>query len=88
MTAEENVAPDEDQGLPSIPPRKRLTGTAKEEFDRATAADYTVKKASIRDIASKTGRSFGAVHRSLTRQKVVFRPRGGAHRSATEGEAQ
>ncbi|MEV0278541.1 helix-turn-helix domain-containing protein [Streptomyces sp. NPDC050610] len=88
MTAEESVAPDEDQTLPSIPPRKRLRGTATEEFDQAAAADYTDRKASIRNIAARTGRSFGAIHRSLTRQKVTFRPRGGAHRSATKGEVQ
>ncbi|MFE7114170.1 helix-turn-helix domain-containing protein [Streptomyces sp. NPDC057654] len=80
--------PAEDLDLPSIPPRKRLRGEEKEEFDRAAAAAYQNKGASIRNIAAKTGRSFGAIHRSLAQQKIPFRPRGGVSRSAAKGERQ
>ena len=58
----------------------RISGEA-----RAKLAKDLVKKyadgASIRDLATETGRSYGWVHRLLTENDVTLRGRGGAHRN-------
>ncbi|MEV0263007.1 helix-turn-helix domain-containing protein [Streptomyces sp. NPDC050617] len=71
-------------GLPRIPPRKWLVGERAEEFATAVARAYKHRGASIRDIAEESGRSYGAIHRLLSQQKVTLRPSGGGNHSSTQ----
>jgi len=62
------------------PPKgSRLTGDARASFVAAITARY-LAGASIRDIATDTGRAYGSIHRMLTENDVTLRSRGGANR--------
>ncbi len=58
----------------------RVTGEARETMARQVSEQYRAG-ASIREIASATGRSYGFIHRLLLESDVVLRGRGGATRS-------
>jgi hypothetical protein len=75
QTAENDPAASQDFDIPRIPKGKRLTGTAAEEFDEKIEKAYD-RGASIRFIIDESGRSFGAIHRALSRRGVTMRPRG------------
>lgn len=64
--------------MQALPKGKRIAGA-----DRAKLAGSLTKKyaqgASIRALASETGRSYGFVHRILTENEVPLRSRGGAN---------
>ena len=58
-----------------------MSVTTKPIASRATAIPaYPASGASIRDLASETGRSYGFVHRMLSEAGVALRGRGGATR--------
>ncbi|MEU5083017.1 MULTISPECIES: helix-turn-helix domain-containing protein [Streptomyces] len=52
---------------------RRLTGQELADFTELVVAAY--KTTSIRGICKKTGRSYGAIHRTLVRGNVTLRPR-------------
>ncbi|GHH25770.1 helix-turn-helix domain-containing protein [Streptomyces rubradiris] len=68
--------PPTDAGLDlvPIPKGRRLTGQKRADFTKLVAEAY--KTTSIRGICEKTGRSYGAIHRTLVRGNVTLRPRG------------
>ncbi len=57
----------------------RLTGEQRAEMSGSLAAQYRAG-ASIRELASSTGRSYGFIHRMLTDAGVPLRGRGRATR--------
>lgn len=63
--------------MSTYPARRRLTGQALLDAAAELGKAYTAG-ASIRAIASDTGRSYGWVHRTLLIGGVDLRPRGGA----------
>lgn len=54
----------------------RVTGRERERLARQLAKQYR-RGASLRALATETGRSYGFVHRLLSEHEVVFRSRGG-----------
>lgn len=63
-------------------PGARVTGLDRAALAEAAARDYK-GGASIRDIAERTGRSYGATHRLLVEAGVTLRGRGGSRKPAT-----
>lgn len=57
----------------------RLVGADRDNLTTAVIGHYD-EGDSIRDIAAKTGRSYGFVHRVLAESGATMRPRGGATR--------
>jgi hypothetical protein len=59
-------------------PRKwsRMTGAQRTEFADACYRLYVQEKLSIREVATQTRRSYGAVHAMLRGAGVALRPRG------------
>ncbi|MGZ4590196.1 MAG: helix-turn-helix domain-containing protein [Actinomycetes bacterium] len=57
----------------------RITGGERNKLAADLKRRYT-SGASIRDLASETGRSYGFVHRMLSESGVALRGRGGATR--------
>ncbi|MGW3651683.1 helix-turn-helix domain-containing protein [Streptomyces sp. NPDC000878] len=84
-TADQAQEPPWKQELNHLPipyqSRTYLTGDAAVQFTRRVVNAYGLG-ASIRDIEEHTGRSFGAVRRSLLNDGVKLRGRGGAHNPA------
>jgi predicted transcriptional regulator len=66
-----------------IPKGARLKGTDRQKFIRDITAKYTAG-ASVREIATETGRAYGSIHRMLVENDVTLRGRGGANRKATK----
>ena len=58
---------------------RRITGGDRNKLAADLKRRYT-SGASIRDLASETGRSYGFVHRMLSEAGVALRGRGGATR--------
>lgn len=58
---------------------QRVTGDERKSLEASLAKKYQAG-ASIRELASETGRSYGFVHRILTDSGVQLRGRGGATR--------
>lgn len=73
----------------SSPPRyergARLTPEEEAEF-RAWALKMYDANWSIRRIVERSGRSYGAVHKSLSEAGVTFRSRGGAQKRPSSAE--
>ncbi|WP_241691571.1 helix-turn-helix domain-containing protein [Streptomyces sp. GZWMJZ-114] len=61
--------------LPFIKRHQVLRGAEARDFAAAVVTAY--KTMSVRAIARKTGRSYGAIHRLLREHDVTMRPRGG-----------
>jgi hypothetical protein len=61
--------------MDKIAPRQRLTGPAAARFEHWATAQYEYG-AAIRTVAAASGRSYGAVHRTLAQAGVQFRRRG------------
>jgi predicted transcriptional regulator len=57
----------------------RITGAERERLASTLRKNYE-KGASLRELAERTGRSYGFVHRVLTDAGVTLRGRGGATR--------
>jgi predicted transcriptional regulator len=55
----------------------RITGAERERLASTLRKNYE-KGASLRELAERTGRSYGFVHRMLTEAGVTLRARGGA----------
>jgi transposase len=60
---------------------QRITGTERTKLRKRLAAQYK-QGASIRALATATGRSYGFIHRLLLEAKVPLRGRGGNTRGA------
>jgi predicted transcriptional regulator len=58
----------------------RISGAEREQLAKTLRKSYE-KGASLRELASQTGRSYGFVHRVLTDAGVTLRGRGGATRA-------
>ncbi len=56
---------------------QRITGAEREQLGDRLSKQY-LAGASIRELASQTGRSYGFVHRMLVDSGVKLRSRGGA----------
>jgi hypothetical protein len=54
----------------------RVTGTDRETLKARVTEMYVEGRMSVRDIATETGRSYGATHRLLSDAGVPFRSRG------------
>ena len=67
--------------LPVVPKHRRLVGQEAQDFQTKVIAAYLERKAAIKDICAATTRSYGAIHRLLTRCGVQLRGRGGVQRS-------
>jgi hypothetical protein len=63
----------------TLPKGRRITGSARETLTSDLRKQYE-KGASIRDLASQTGRSYGFIHRLLVESDVPLRGRGGPTR--------
>lgn len=59
-----------------ITTRSRLTGPERTALTKKVAAGYK-KGATIRDLATTHGRSYGTIHALLVEADVALRPRGG-----------
>lgn len=57
---------------------ERVLGDERLQLSRRLADLYLDEHLSIRQIAERTGRSYGAVYQLLTEAQVAFRPRGRA----------
>ena len=57
-------------------PRRRLTRDERTRLTKKVAAAYR-KGATIRDLATTHGRSYGTIHTLLVEAEVVLRARGG-----------
>ncbi len=68
--------------MTSRPRAARVTGEQRAELARTLEGKYRAG-ASIRELASDTGRSYGFIHRVLTDAGVPLRGRGGATRDRT-----
>lgn len=68
-----------DTAAPTVAKGARITGNARANLTADLKKRYE-KGASIRALASATGRSYGFVHRLLVDDHVVLRHRGGATR--------
>jgi predicted transcriptional regulator len=55
---------------------ERVLGDERVQLSERLAALYQDEHLSIRQIAERTGRSYGAVYQLLTEAEVTFRPRG------------
>jgi glycine cleavage system regulatory protein len=63
-----------------VAPYEKLTGTARAKLAAQLAELYQRQGESIRDLMSRTGRSYGAIYRLLTIDAgITLRPRGGAN---------
>jgi hypothetical protein len=71
--------------MDKIAPRQRLTGPAAVKFVQWAKAQYEYG-AAIRMIAAASGRSYGAVHRTLAQAGVQFRRRGGDRLNTPVGQ--
>lgn len=69
-----------------LPKGRRITGQARESLTADLRTQYE-KGASIRDLATQTGRSYGFVHRLLVESEVALRGRGGPTRGAAKKAA-
>jgi hypothetical protein len=67
----------------TVPAHKRLAGRERTALAREVAKRYR-KGASIRELSTATGRSFGFVHRLLGEAGVTLRGRGGPVRKAAK----
>ena len=56
---------------------QRITGASRDQLKKIVEKYYVTDRESIREIAVKTGRSYGSVHRLLVEAGVELRPRGG-----------
>lgn len=63
----------------TLPKGRRITGSARETLTVDLRKQYE-KGASIRELASQTGRSYGFIHRLLVEADVTLRGRGGPTR--------
>lgn len=59
--------------------RARVVGERRSALGAQMARLYD-GGASVKDVAARTGRSYGAAHRMLLEAGVTMRPRGGAHK--------
>lgn len=58
----------------------RFTTSQQTAFRKAVAARYVNDTSvSIRTLCEETGRSYGLIHKTLTKEGVALRPRGGRH---------
>jgi hypothetical protein len=64
----------------------RITDVTRDKIGADLKKKYE-KGASIRALAAGIGRSYGFVHRLLSAQKVVMRPRGGNYETRPPGPA-
>lgn len=62
--------------------RARVVGDQREQMGAQMARVYDGEGASVREIAERFGRSYGAAHRMLAEAGVTFRPRGGSVKRA------
>jgi hypothetical protein len=67
------------QGTKQAVKHRRITGPERDRWTKDCVRRYASGE-SIRQIATSTGRSYGAVHKMLTEAGVVMKPRGGARR--------
>lgn len=65
--------------MTTLPKGRRITGSARETLTADLRKQYE-KGASIRELASQTGRSYGFIHRLLVEADVTLRGRGGPTR--------
>ncbi|MDX2701125.1 hypothetical protein Sipo8835_16120 [Streptomyces ipomoeae] len=66
----------------------RFTPSQQAAFRKAVVARYRSDTGvSIRTLCEETGRSYGMVHRTLTKAGVTMRPRGGRHPKRTTKRA-
>lgn len=55
-----------------------IRGDNRRDYLQRLAADYNTGQ-SIRQLAARHNKSYGAIHHALTQAGVTFRPRGGAN---------
>lgn len=59
-------------------PGSRVVGERRDTMKRQMATAYA-NGSSVREVAERFGRSYGAAHRMLREASVTLRPRGGRH---------
>lgn len=69
-----------------LPKGRRITGSARETLASDVRRQYE-SGASIRELASETGRSYGFIHRLLVESEVPLRGRGGPTRGPKKASA-
>jgi hypothetical protein len=72
--------------MTTLPKGRRITGSARETLTTDLRKKYE-KGASIRELASETGRSYGFIHRLLVEADVPLRGRGGPTRGKAKQAA-
>lgn len=63
--------------IPQARRHARVTGERREALSREMARLYGEGSMSIREVAERFGRSYGATHAMLRESGVVLRPQGG-----------